>query len=285
MKYIKLIRAKHYIKNLLIYLPLVFNGTFFNLAKLETATLGFIIFCFISSVVYIINDLKDLEKDKLHPTKCKRPLAAGLISSNQAITVLIVLLLLVACLSLLYFPASAIAYPLLYLVLNIAYSYGLKNQPLIDVTILSSGFLLRIIYGGIINDIKISNWLFLTILAMALFFSLGKRRNEIMQSNGTETRSVLKRYPIAFLDKSMYMCLTLGNVFYALWSMDNVTEINYHNFPMIYSFPIVLLITLRYCLLIEGESDGDPIEVVMRDKMLLLLCLLYIIVIFIVRYA
>ncbi len=285
MKYIRLIRAKHYIKNFLIFLPLVFNGSFFDIAQLKRAALGFAVFCCVSSAVYIINDIRDLEKDKAHPTKCKRPLAAGLVSVRQAIVIMAALFILAACLSFFFLPVQAIVYPILYLALNIAYSFGLKDQPLVDVTILSSGFLFRILYGGAINDIPISNWLFLTILTMALFFSLGKRRNELRMNSGTETRSVLKKYPVSFLDKGMYMCLTLGNVFYALWSMDSATEIRYHNFPMIYSFPIVLLITLRYCLLLEGESDGDPIEVVLRDKLLLFLCFLYVIVLFAVRYA
>ena len=285
MKYVRLVRAKHYIKNFLIFLPLVFNGSFFEKEKLGQAFAGFIVFCCVSSAVYIINDLKDLEKDKKHPTKCKRPLAAGLISKKMALLVLSILLFLAICLSILVIPISAALFPLLYFILNIAYSFGLKNEPIIDVTILSSGFIFRILYGGQINEIQISNWLFLTVLAMALFFSLGKRRNELIMTSGIETRSVLKKYPVSFLDKGMYMCLTLGNVFYALWSMDSVTEARYHHFPMVYSFPIVLLITLRYCYIIEGKSDGDPIEVIIHDKMLLVLSFIYIIALFVFRYA
>ena len=153
-----------------------------------------------------------------------------------------------------------------------------------DVTILSCGFVFRILYGGAIDGIEVSDWLFMTVLTMALFFSLGKRRNEIRTNRDGRTRSVLERYPAAFLDKGMYMCLTLGNVFYALWTMDAATEIRYPKFPMIYSFPIVLLITLRYCLLIERESDGDPVEVVLHDRTILALCLIYVLALSASRY-
>lgn len=284
MKYFKLLRVKHYIKNLLVFLPSLFNGTFFNSYQIRQSVLGFAAFCCASSVVYIINDLKDLEKDKNHPVKCKRPLAAGIISIQQAYITLAIMLGCVVFLAF-FLPPFSIIYPLLYLLLNLAYSIRLKNEPLIDVTILSSGFLLRVLYGGSINGIIISNWLFLTVFTMAMFFSLGKRRNEMRLNNGVNTRMVLKKYPVAFLDKGMYLCLALGNVFYALWSMDSTTEMRYNSFPMVYSFPVVLLITLRYCLLLEGESDGDPVEVILHDKLLLFLCALYVVVLFFVRYT
>ena len=142
-KYFDLIRAKHYIKNFLIFLPLVCSGQFFNTGKLKSAALGFAVFCCVSSIVYIINDLRDLEKDRLHPTKRMRPLAAGLVSKKEAIGIIALLALPVIVLSCFFLPLTAIVFPLLYLAINIAYSCGLKNQMLIDVAILSLGFLLR----------------------------------------------------------------------------------------------------------------------------------------------
>ncbi|MBQ3705709.1 MAG: decaprenyl-phosphate phosphoribosyltransferase [Clostridia bacterium] len=284
MKYLQLIRAKHYIKNLLIFLPLFFHGSLLDGERLLRTFFGFLVFCCVSSAVYIINDLRDLEKDRQHPVKSRRPLASGAVPPRQGILAAALLLAAAAGLSLFALPLPALVFPLLYLAANIAYSFGLKDQPLMDVTILSSGFVFRILYGGAIGGIEISNWLFMTVLTMALFFSLGKRRNEIRMNIGRETRAVLKGYPVSFLDKGMYMCLTLGNVFYALWTMDAATEMRYRSFPMIYSFPIVLLITLRYCLLVERESDGDPVEVILRDKTLLILCAVYVAALFVSRY-
>lgn len=172
----------------------------------------------------------------------------------------------------------------LYLVLNLAYSFGLKNVPIVDVTILVAGFLIRILYGALVTEIAISNWLYLTVIALAFYFAFGKRRNELKQVGGGETRRVLKAYPVDFLDKNMGMCLTLANVFYALWSMDEKTVSLYNNRYLVFTVPIVLLITMKYSLDIEGESDGDPVEVLLHDKVLLLLCVVYLAVMFMILY-
>ena len=171
-----------------------------------------------------------------------------------------------------------------YLGMNVAYSLGLKNVPLVDIAILAAGFLIRILYGACLTQIVISNWLYLTVMAMALYFALGKRRNELKRLGG-ETRAVLKAYPVSFLDKNMSMCLTLANVFYALWSMDANTQQAYHSDFVIFTVPIVLLITLRYSMNVEGDSDGDPVEVLLHDKTLLLLCLVYAAAMFIILYV
>ena len=173
----------------------------------------------------------------------------------------------------------------LYFVLNLGYSFGLKNIPIVDITILVSGFIIRVLYGAVVTDIVVSNWLYLTVIAFAFYLSLGKRRNELKQIGSGETRKVLKAYPISFLDKSMGMCLTLANVFYALWSMDEKTMTFYNNKYLIFSVPIVLLITMKYSLDVEGESDGDPVEVLLHDKVLLALCVIYLAVMFLILYT
>ena len=172
----------------------------------------------------------------------------------------------------------------LYLVLNLAYSFGLKNIPIVDITILVSGFLIRILYGAVITQITISNWLYLTVIAISFYFALGKRRNELKHISSGETRQVLKAYPVSFLDKSMSMCLTLANTFYALWSMDEKTIATYNSKYLIFTVPIVLLITMKYSMAVEGESDGDPVEVLLHDKILLTLCVLYLAVMFMILY-
>jgi len=239
----------------------------------------------VSSVVYIINDIRDREKDAKHPTKCKRPIAAGTVSVKNAWGLAIVLLVIATICNFITFHPVATVLLALYFVLNLAYSFGLKNIPLVDVTILVSGFLIRILYGAFITEITISNWLYLTVIAIAFYFALGKRRNELKQLKDGETRQVLKAYPINFLDKNMNMCLTLANVFYALWSMDEETVSRYGNDYLIFSVPIVLLITMKYSMDVEGNSDGDPIEVLLHDKILLLLCVVYLIIMFMVLYA
>lgn len=171
-----------------------------------------------------------------------------------------------------------------YLVLNLVYSLGLKDIPIVDITILVAGFLIRMLYGAIITEITISNWLYLTVIDLAFYFALGKRRNELKQINSGETRLVLRLYPLNFLDKNMSMCLTLANVFYALWSMDEKTISFYDNKYLILTVPIILLITMKYSLDIDGNSDGDPVEVLFHDKILLVLCTIYLSIMFAILY-
>lgn len=275
-RYLKLMRVHHYMKNLLVFAALVCSGQLFVPAKLCAGVLGFFAFCATSSAIYIINDIRDCEKDRRHPTKCRRPIASGTVSVRNAIILAVVLFILAALFIAPVFKLSAVLLLLLYIVLNLAYSFGIKNVPIADITVLAAGFVTRVIYGAQLTEIIISNWLYLAVFAMSFYLALGKRRGELIQVADGDTRSVLKAYPLDFLNRNMTMCLTLGNVFYALWSMDQVTTAFYHNRLLIFTVPIVLLITLKYSLTIEGASDGDPVEVLIHDRALLLLVLLYL---------
>lgn len=275
-RYLKLMRVHHYMKNLLVFAALVCSGQLFVPAKLCAGVLGFFAFCATSSAIYIINDIRDCEKDRRHPTKCRRPIASGAVSVRNASILAVVLFILAALFIAPVFKLSAVLLLLLYIVLNLAYSFGIKNVPIADITVLAAGFVIRVIYGAQLTEIIISNWLYLAVFAMSFYLALGKRRGELIQVADGNTRSVLKAYPLDFLNRNMTMCLTLGNVFYALWSMDQVTTAFYHNRLLIFTVPIVLLITLKYSLTIEGASDGDPVEVLIHDRALLLLVLLYL---------
>lgn len=282
--YLKLMRVHHYIKNLLVFAALVCSGKLFDMEKLISGIAAFLIFCMVSSIVYIVNDVCDSKKDKNHPTKCKRPIAAGTVSPGSAWILAAVLFIIAAVCNCLIFSPVATALLILYFAMNIAYSFGLKNVPLVDITILVAGFLIRILYGAIVTNIAISNWLYLTVIAMSFYFALGKRRNELRWVGDKGTRQVLKAYPIGFLDKNMVMCMTLANVFYALWSVDKKTIEFYNNQYLIFTVPIVMLITMKYSLDIEGNSVGDPVEVLFRDKVLIVLCAVYLAVMFMLLY-
>ena len=282
--YLKLMRVHHYIKNFLVLTALVCSGQLFVPEKLQSGALAFIYFCMLSSAVYIINDIRDREKDKKHPTKCKRPVAAGKVSVKAAAIVAVVFSVIVFVCNSITFHVSSTVLLMLYLVLNLAYSFGLKNVPLVDIAILVAGFFIRILYGAIVTDITISSWLYLTVISLSFYFALGKRRNELKHIGEGETRQVLKSYPVDFLDKNMGMCLTLANVFYALWSMDEKTRVLYDSEHLIFTVPLVLIITMKYSLVIEGESDGDPVEVLIHDKVLLALCVLYLMVMVLILY-
>lgn len=253
-----------------------FGRVIFDKNKLKCGILGFIAFCMTSSAVYVLNDLKDIEKDRMHPTKKNRPLASGAVKPYQGL-ILIILCVCVACIiSVIMKNIIAASLLGLYFVLNIAYSIGLKNKPIIDIVILASGFVIRIFYGGAITNVVISKWLYLVVTVGSLYMGLGKRRNELKKQS--ETREVLKYYNHAFLDKNMYVCVALTNVFYALWTLEMPN-------PKIgWTIPIFIVLLMCYSLDLEGESDGDPVEVILHDKILVSIALIYAVCIFTLLY-
>lgn len=281
---IKEMRVHHYIKNLLVFVPLACSGQFFNYGKLITSIYAFLSFCFISSAIYFINDIRDIEKDRNHPTKCNRPIAAGQISVKSAIVFTVFLIAVAIVFNVLCFNIYSSLLLLLYFAINLGYSFGLKNIPLLDIAILVAGFLIRALYGSVVTDIQISNWLYLVIISVAFYLGLGKRRNELTKQ-GEDTRKVIKKYPFAFLDNNMYMCMALIFVFYALWTVDEKTIAVYHTSGLIWTVPVVMLIFMKYSLTVEGNSDGDPVEVLIHDKILVGLCVLYLILMFVLLYV
>ena len=275
--YLQEMRVHHYIKNLLVFAPLLCSGQFLQPDKLLPSIYAFLSFCFISSAVYFINDIRDAEKDRNHPTKRNRPIAAGKISVRAAICFTIVLIVLAILFNCLCFRPFATVLLVLYFLLNLGYSFGLKNVPLLDVTILAAGFLIRAMYGSIVTDIDMSDWLYLVILSAAFYLGLGKRRNELKRQGNDETREVIGKYSLSFLDSNMYICMALVFVFYALWTMDAKTIEAYHGSRLIWTVPVVMLIFMKYSMTVEGNSDGDPVEVLIHDKVLLGLCALYLV--------
>lgn len=276
-KYFKLLRIKHYIKNILVFLPLFFSKNLMNKTQLLISTLGFILFSMVCSIVYIINDIKDIESDRNHPVKSKRPLASGEISIKKAFLIIILLLIIFSAIiiSCSYFNInliSSLLLLLLYFVLNLAYSFGLKNYPIIDIIILALGFVIRVLFGGTIIDVNISSWLYLTIFSVSFYLGLGKRRNEYINHKNDETRNVFKFYNKDFLDKNMYMCMSLAIAFYALWAKD------YENIIVLWTVPVVMIMAMKYSYNIETKgSEGDPTDIIIKDKALISLGIIYII--------
>ena len=279
--YLNLIRIKHWLKNGLVFLPLFFSANLFDKKLLVNTIYAFVIFSLISSIVYIINDLNDIEKDKEHPIKCKRPIASGNVSKKGATTT--ILLFAFISFIFMYILHNSInnvfiyTLPIIYLLLNILYSVDLKNIPIIDVAILVSGFVFRVMYGGIATNIEVSRYLYLMIIFGAFFMGFGKRRNEIIK-NGDKSRKVLSHYNKDFLDKNMYVALALAVVSYTLWCVDPTTIERIGNNYVFWTIPLLMIILQLYSLNIEGNSYGDPIEVILNDKKLLVAIFIYVIV-------
>ena len=276
-KYIRLLRIKHYIKNALILLPVIFGKQLLDVAVLPDILWGLLSFCCISSAVYIFNDLCDAEKDKKHPIKCQRPVVSGAVTKKTAVVIIVVLLIVCAVAN--YFACGTNITPWLllkaYLIQNVLYSIKLKHIPILDIAILASGFLIRVFYGSAIAERPVSNWLYLTVIAVSFYLGLGKRRNELALQEENETRSVLKYYSYNFLDKNMYICSALTIVFYSLWSVDPVTVEFFENNAMVWTVPVVILICMTYSFTIEKSKADDPVDVIFDNKFLLLLIALY----------
>ena len=168
--YLKLMRVHHYIKNLLVFATIVCSGQLFGIQKLSKVALGFVAFCMISSAIYIINDINDVEQDRKHPRKKNRPLAARTVTIKAAWLLAIGLFALAIVCSGCIGDFTATLLLGIYFVLNLTYSFGLKKFPIADISIIVSGFLLRILYGAVIADIVVSNWLYLVVISISFYF-------------------------------------------------------------------------------------------------------------------
>lgn len=268
---IKLLRPKHSVKNLLIFLPLIFGLKDLTLKDFRTSILGFIVFCLVASSIYIINDYKDIEKDRLHPVKKKRPLASGAVTKKE-VWITLSILLLVAIIISFTFPLASIGLIAGYFVLNLGYSLGLKNIPILDVVILTSGFMIRLFLGSTLSGIAVSSLLYLVVMSGAFYLGISKRYNEIIKT-GNQTRSVLKKYNTEYLKSIMNMFLVLIIVFYTEWCSNAYPE---HRDLFLASVPMLIILIISYIYVAEKDKYGDPADVIMKNKPLMLIGLLFI---------
>lgn len=279
-------RPKEWTKNLLVFSGLVFSRSLFEHNHLLISVGGFVAFCLISSGIYIFNDICDLEKDKLHPTKQKRPIASGILNLNIARFVMVLLFLGGTILALyLSFPfAVAIG---IYLCLNLTYSLGLKNAVILDVLIISSGFVIRAIAGALVLQVEVSAWLVLCTSMVALLVGFGKRRHELvlLEENAGSHRASLNDYSLEFIDSMMTICAGAAVVCYALYTMSDDTISRFQTRNLLVTLPFVIYGVFRYLFLIHKRKlGGDPVQLLFRDKPTLLNLLLWIITVCLVIY-
>ena len=268
-KYTQLIRVKHWVKNILIFIPLVCSGLV-TYSNVITCIEAFFAFSFATSFIYIFNDIRDIEKDKLHPRKKNRPIPSGRVKKSTAMIIAILMIIISIIITTIVNGSifnNSLYFLLGYVIINIGYSLGLKNVAIIDIVLLASGFVIRVYYGASVIDVLVSNWLFLTIMSASLFLGLGKRKKELISNK--ETRKVLQEYNEAFLDKFQYLSLCLTIVFYSLWAMERSVKYLY------LTIPILIVIFMKYSLNIEKNDEGDPTTILYQDKFLMGLCLVY----------
>ena len=273
---LRLMRPRHYIKNLLILVSVTFDRNLFRPAVLAQALLGFGAFCLLASAVYVLNDIRDVEADRQHEIKRARPIASGAVAIPEAWGLAAVLLAASLAVQLAAFGnrGNSLLLMLAYFAVNLGYSLGLKHVPFLDIVLLVLGFVLRVIYGAAIVGSSTSAWVYLTVFSLSFYLGLGKRRNELAKGKDG-TRKVLQYYSYEFLDKFMYLCLTLAVTFYALWSADEEVAAKYGTDKLIWTVPMVIIILMKYSADIESSSYGDPVDVISQDKVLLGLCVLF----------
>jgi decaprenyl-phosphate phosphoribosyltransferase len=266
---IKLMRPKQWVKNGFVLAPLMFSGVFLDTVAVSHAMLAVMLFCVASSATYIINDMHDIESDRRHPKKSKtRPLAAGIVSVPAS-------LILLACLySTLvwgwFVTPKVVMVIAVYLVLNLAYTFVLKHQPVVDIFTIAIGFVLRVYAGAMALDVPMSSWMFITTLCLALYLAAVKRRQELSQT-GTEGRKVLEKYTVSLVDRYAEMAATGALLFYSMFVMSAKPE-------LVITVPLVLFGLFRYWFVVEALDGGEsPTDALLADRQLLLTVVLWVV--------
>jgi 4-hydroxybenzoate polyprenyltransferase len=275
---VKTLRIKQWIKNLIIFAPLIFSQNVFNLPLLLKSVVAFVLFCLISGAAYILNDLKDLEEDKLHPLKSKRPLASGRLNKSQALFTfffLVIISLIGAFLiNISFFIALGV-----YLVLQFSYSFWLKHVVILDVFLIAAGFFIRVIAGGLVIEVQISPWLIICTILLALFLALSKRRHELVLLNASAEihRPILKEYNPHLLDQMIAVVTASTVISYCLYTISSETIDKFGTKNLIFTVPFVLYGIFRYLYLVHQKKEGGSPEVlVIKDKPLLIDIFLWI---------
>ncbi|MDO8487195.1 MAG: UbiA prenyltransferase family protein [Candidatus Curtissbacteria bacterium] len=297
-------RPRQWLKNIALFAPLVFEGEFFNPGKFWLVVFGFGIFCVVTSAIYLINDVIDIEKDRAHPFKSKRPIAAGKIKPAVAIFAAFVLLgaaVLIASKISVFFTVAMVAYA----TLQIFYSLFLRSVILLDVMAIASGFLLRVFAGAVLIDAHVTIWFILTVASLALFLAVGKRRSErtLLLASGKTlgTRSILMHYPESLLDSLTVMFATTAWFSYTMFTFFQPTPsagpqvlVLFGDLPRTFlaskwlmaTVPFVIYGVMRYLYVIHEKKEGEsPERVLLSDKPLLITVICWIVLLFVIIYG
>lgn len=266
----KILRPLQWLKNLMLFFPPFLGGTLLQQGLFAASLLPVATFCLASSATYIINDIADRDFDKEHPTKKLRPLPCGDITVVNAM-LLAAFLLVVAVLLASSVSAKFLLFLLAYLLVAAAYSFFLKEYPIIDLFCISSGFLLRLLAGGEAFGVTVSEWLFLSVFLLALFLSTGKRlseKNTLGEQAGNH-RKALSGYPVGFLNGILFMTGSAVLVTYTMYVVSR------HKVILLYTVPLCCFGLMRYLLRVLSGKGGDPTESLTKDMPLLVTGLLW----------
>lgn len=283
----KSLRPYQWTKNLFVFAPLIFSQNIFNAPYLLKTILAFGIFCLLSGAVYIWNDLRDIEADKLHPVKSRRPLASGRLGkTSAAIAFVFISLVGLGCALLLNLNFFILA--LAYVLLQVLYSAWLKHVVILDVLLIAAGFLLRVSAGGLVIMVDISEWILICTFLLALFIALSKRRHELvfLEEDANQHRPILEEYSPYLLDQMISVVTASTVVAYCLYTISSETVAKFGSSRLIYTVPFVLYGIFRYLYLIHKKGEGgSPESLILKDKPFLAGILLWIASVVIILYV
>jgi 4-hydroxybenzoate polyprenyltransferase len=286
--FFRLIRINNWIKNIFLFFPLVFSLKLFNVESILHSIIGFFAFSFASSFIYIINDILDIENDKIHPRKQNRPLPSGQISIIRAIVIAFVLvvssLLLAFHLHMLFFMIVAG-----YLLLNLAYNFYLKHVNLMDILSIALNFVLRILAGCYAIAVVPSNWIIVVTFFVSLVLIFIKRKSElkVLKDGYTKHRPVLKHYSKEILDKFIQISATITIFAYVMYTLDDVVVRVFKTDKLLYSTVFVVIGLFRFIQLSESErynNEGDPTLLILKDRFIQLISFLWMVYVILILY-
>lgn len=283
--YLQLMRIHQWVKNFFIFLPLFFAFKMNQIPLLIADVWAFIGFCFVASSIYIINDWNDIEADRLHPEKRNRPLASGTVNRKEALS-LIFILLAISVSVYLFILDNYVALVLLlsYFVLNIFYSLKLKHIPIIDISIVAVGFVIRIFVGGVVTDTPLSRWIVVMTFLLAIFLALGKRRDDVViyEKTGDKVRKNVDGYNIPFLNVAIIIVAAIMIVAYIMYTVSpEVTQRNGDNLYLTSFFVFVGLFRYLQIVFVE-ERSGNPTLIFLKDNFIRIILLLWAVSFFII---
>lgn len=291
---LKLIRPHQWLKNVFVMIPMFFGGSLLDSSDIRASVVTFFAFSFIASSVYCFNDIIDVEADRRHPVKCKRPIASGAISVRSAWALMALMFLLsvgTVCLLDTYSHVINVGLVILiYYILNILYCSKLKQYAIVDVCIIAFGFVLRVLAGGFATDIALSKWLVLMTFLLTLFLSFAKRRDDVLRMNetGEPPRKNTIRYNLTFINQAITITASVTLVCYIMYTVSPEVVNRFHSDLLYLTSVFVLLGLLRYIqITVVDKRSGDPTKMMLRDRftqcVVLLWALTFLVLIYVIK--
>lgn len=270
---LKLIRPQQWLKNVFVMIPMFFGGSLLDPEDIRSSVLTFLAYSFIASSVYCFNDINDVEADRRHPVKCKRPLASGALPMGAAWALMALMFAAAAAMTALLGDTARMlnvgGMLLIYYVMNLCYCAKLKQYAIVDVCIVAFGFVLRVLAGGFATDIEPSKWLVLMTFLLTLFLSFAKRRDDVLRMNetGEPPRKNTIRYNLTFINQAITVTATVTLVCYIMYTVSPEVEMRFHSDMLYLTSVFVLLGLLRYMqITVVDKKSGDPTKIMLRDR-------------------